>query len=60
MDWIPFVALNVAFATAAAAVWIKCLRPQKSKLQCRAQLREQFDINPADVPEFKSTWRNVR
>ena len=60
MGWIPFVALNVVFATVAVAVWIKCVRPQKSKLQCRAHLRKPFDMNPADVPEFKSTWRNAR
>ena len=60
MDWMPLVALNVVFAMVTAVVWIKCLRPRKSKLQCRARVREQFEIDPANVPEFKSSWRNAR
>jgi hypothetical protein len=60
MDWMPLIALNVVFVTVTALLWVKFLRPRKSKLQCDARLREQFDIDPADVPEFKSTWRNAR
>jgi hypothetical protein len=60
MDWMQLIALNGVLAKVTALLWVKYLRPRKSKLQNGAHLREQFDIDPASIPEFKSTWRNAR
>ena len=61
MDWALIAAATVSFGLAATAVCTSYLRSkaQREKRQVGYQ-REEIQINAADVPEFKPTWRNTR
>lgn len=53
--------LNVIFAILAAFLWAAGSGPKKAKVHKRAirHRHEEFEIDPAEVPHFKSTWRDV-
>jgi hypothetical protein len=62
MSWELIVALNVLFAVLAAVLWTNCAGSKKVKQQ-RREIRhrhDEFEIDPANVPTFKSTWRNAQ
>ncbi|MDP9112293.1 MAG: hypothetical protein M3O20_01275 [Acidobacteriota bacterium] len=61
MDWQVIVVLNVIFAILAAFLWAAGSGPKKAKVHKRAirHRHEEFEIDPAEVPHFKSTWRDV-
>ena len=62
MSWELVVALNVAFAILAATLWSACSDSKKVKVR-KGEIRhrhEAFEIDPADVPHFKPTWRNAQ
>ena len=62
MDWQLIVALNLGFAISAALLWTACLGSKKAKVR-RGAIRhrhDEFEIDPAQVPHFKSTWRNAQ
>jgi hypothetical protein len=61
MSWELIVALNVVFAISAALLWTTCLGAKKAKVR-KGAIRHRHDaleIDPAEVPHFKSTWRNA-
>jgi hypothetical protein len=62
MDWTLIAAAMISFGLAATALWVSHLR-SKSKPKKRHHLgyeREEIQIDPANVPEFKPTWRDAR
>lgn len=61
MDWPLIVAATVSFGLAATALCIGYLRSRAKREKRRVGYqREEIQINAADVPEFKPTWRNTR
>lgn len=62
MDWEVIVILNVAFAISAAFLWTASSGPKKAKTRKGAirHRHDEFEIDPAEVPHFKSTWRNAQ
>jgi hypothetical protein len=59
MGWELIAFLNAVFAISAALLWSACSGPKKSQQVRKGairQRRDEFDINPADVPQFKPTW----
>jgi hypothetical protein len=61
MDWELIVALNLVFAISAALLWKACsgskkAKPRKGGIRHR---HDEFEIDPAEVPHFKPTWRNA-
>jgi len=62
MTWQIIVALNVAFAISAAVLWTACSSSKKIKVR-KHEIRhrhDEFEIDPANVPHFKPTWRNAQ
>ncbi len=62
MDWELIVALNVVFAISAALLWKACSGSKKEPVR-KGTIRhrhDEFEIDPAEVPHFKSTWRNAQ
>jgi hypothetical protein len=62
MSWELIVVLNVGFAISAAVLWTACSGSKKSKVR-QGQIRhrhDEFEIEPTNVPQFQSTWRNAR
>jgi hypothetical protein len=62
MNWEMIVALNVFFAISAAVLWTNCSGSKKVARR-RGEIRHRhdaFEIDPASVPQFKSTWRNAQ
>jgi len=62
MSWAFVVALNIFFGTAVAVFWIKYFGSRKTKPLNRrvGYHRDEIEIDAADVPPFKPTWRNAR
>lgn len=62
MDWQVIVVLNVAFAISAAFLWTASSRPKKTAARKGAirHRHDELEIDPAEVPHFKSTWRNIQ
>ena len=62
MDWALIAAMTLFFLMVATALCVNYLISRKGKRENRevGYKREEFEINPANVPEFKPTWRNVR
>lgn len=60
MDWV-IAAATVSFGLAAIALCITYLR-SKAKRGNRqvGYRREEIQIDPANVPEFKPTWKDAR
>lgn len=56
------VVLNVVFAILAAFLWTSSSGPKKDKARKGAirHRHDALDIDPAEVPPFKSTWRNAQ
>jgi|KBSMisStaDraftv2_1062788.scaffolds.fasta_scaffold03889_1 hypothetical protein len=62
MSWELIVGLNLIFAISAAALWTSCSSSKKVKVR-KGEIRHRYDafeIDPADVPHFKPTWRNAQ
>jgi len=62
MNWELIVILNMGFAISAAVLWTACSGSRKIKVR-QAGIRHRHDeleIDPASVPQFKSTWRNAQ
>lgn len=61
MDWTLFALIAIS-GLAAGYFWLKFLKSRQIKAQKRrTNLRdEEFVIDPANVPEFRSTWRDAR
>jgi hypothetical protein len=62
MSWELIVTLNVLFAVTAAVLWTNVSGSKKVKVQ-RREIRhrhDEYEIDPADIPQFKSTWRNAQ
>jgi len=63
MIWALFaIALNVLFAIAAAALWTNYFDSRKAKRRKRevGYLRDEIQIDPGVMPQFKPTWPNAR
>lgn len=62
MDWALIAAVTVFLALSATALCVSHLVSRRTKRQKRAvgYQREEIQINAADVPEFKPTWRAMR
>jgi hypothetical protein len=63
MIWVLFaITLNILFAIAAAAIWTNHFASWKVRSQKRevGYLRDEIQIDPTRVPQFKPTWRNAR
>jgi len=62
MTWEIIVVLNVVFAILAAVLWTACSGSKKIKVR-KHEIRhrhDEFEIDPANVPHFKPTWRNAQ
>jgi len=62
MTWELIVVLNVVFAISAAVLWSACSGSKKSTVR-KHEIRhrhDEFEIDPANVPHFKPTWRNAQ
>ena len=62
MNWALIVAAaNVFLAIGVAALWVSYIDSRKAKRQNRepAHMREEIEIDPDKVPQFKPTWRNL-
>lgn len=61
MTWILIVAVAVSFGLAAIALYISCVveKSRRGKRRVGYQ-REDMQIDPANVPEFKPTWQDTR
>ena len=59
MDWL-LIALVTAFAIVTTILCVVCSRSPKKKDQERVILYNHgsYEIEPANVPQFESTWRN--
>jgi hypothetical protein len=58
LDLAVTIAVNVVLSIAVAVLWTRYFRSKPSK---RVRFsREEFEIDPANVPQFKATWRNAR
>jgi hypothetical protein len=61
MPWLIVAAGVFSFALAATALYLNFLRRQaKRKNPPVHHWREDVQIDPASVPEFKPTWRSIR
>jgi hypothetical protein len=62
MNWQVIVVLNVVFAILAAFLWTAGSGPKKAQVRKGAirHRHDEFEIDPAEVPHFKSTWRNAQ
>ena len=62
MSWELIAALNVVFAITAAALWTACSGSKKVTVRKGAirHRHEELEIDPAEVPHFKPTWRNAQ
>ena len=62
MAWALVVTLNIGFGIAVATLWVKYLGSRNAKAQKRGvgYRREEIEIDPANVPQFKPTWRDAR
>jgi hypothetical protein len=60
MDWELIIAVTVPFGLTAVVLWTTYLR-SKAKREKRpvGYQREEIQIDAANVPEFKPTWRNT-
>ena len=56
MDWALITAVAIPFGLTATALWVTYRISRKRK----GENREQIQINAADVPDFKPTWRNTQ
>ena len=59
MDWL-LIALVSAFAIVTTILCVVCSRSPKEKGQERVILYNdgRYEIEPANVPQFESTWRH--
>jgi hypothetical protein len=60
MDFPLLIGANVLFAVLTTLLWTTREGNKKAKSGRKAGLREEFSIDPSDVPEFKSSWRQSR
>ena len=62
MDWALITAVTIPFGLTATALWVTYRVSRKAKRKKRqvGYQREEIKIDPANVPEFKPTWRNTR
>jgi hypothetical protein len=62
MDWELIIALNVGFSISAALLWKACSGSKKTKVRKGAirHRHDELEIDPAEVPHFKPTWRNAQ
>ncbi len=62
MSWELIVVLNLVFAISAAVLWTACSGSKKVTVR-KGEIRhrhDQLEIDPASVPHFKPTWRNIQ
>jgi hypothetical protein len=60
MQWAMIGGVSVLFGLAVAALWIKGLRKTTRPNREVGYLREETQIDPNKVAEFKPTWRSAR
>ena len=60
MGWILFAALNAFVAVAVVMTWRAYSGSGKGDNRKVGYKREEIQIDPVNVPQFKSTWRNAR
>ena len=64
MELALMIGADVLLAVCAAMVWTKAKGPHKAKDQPRVpghlREREEIQIDPTKVSEFKPTWRESR
>ena len=61
MEWVLIAAVTILAGLTAAALGVKYLRSRaKSGKRQVGYQREEIQIDAADVPQFKPTWRNTR
>ena len=56
------IAVNVLFGIGVAALWCRYSRVEGASVPKRraGQTREVLEIDPANVPPFQATWRNIQ
>ena len=60
MYWIFVGSLNAFFVVVALVTWRKYFGQRKRHTRKLGYLREEIQITPMDVPEFKPTWHDVK
>ena len=64
MELALMIGTNVLLAVCAAIVWTKAKGPRKANDQPRVpghrREREEIQIDPTKISEFKPTWRDSR
>ena len=61
MDFPLLIGVNVLFVALTTLLWTEFANRKKAKdRRKRGGLREEFDIDPATVPEFKPSWPESR
>jgi len=61
MDFPLLIGVNVLFVALTTLLWTEYAGHKKAKDPKRAgRRREELSIDPATVPEFKPTWRELR
>jgi hypothetical protein len=61
MDFPLLIGVNVLFAVLTTLIWTTQLAPKKAKGRRKTGYqREEFTIDPGNVPEFKPSWRESR
>ena len=55
------IAVNVLLGIGIAALWCSYFRAEATKNPKRrlGQTREVIEIDPASVPQYQATWRNI-
>lgn len=62
MDWDFIIAAAIPLGLTTTALWVTYRVSRKRRHANRrvGYQREEIQIDPADVPEFKPTWRDAR
>ena len=61
MSELLFVLVNALFAFAVYRAWRKYCGSQRTSVGRRVGSRcDEIELDPADVPEYKPTWANIR
>ena len=61
MTWTLIAAAILSFFFAATALWVSYARSKKKEIKRPRNFeREEFQIDPKNVPEFRPTWRDLK
>ena len=62
LDLIAAIAVNVIFGTGVAVLWCSYFRAEATEKPERrvGHDREEIEIDPANIPQYQATWRNIQ